>query len=463
MFHSKDVSRRDFMRGAARTAAGLAAGVAVARTAKADVYKSILPQSIVGANEIIRTGHIGVGGMGTENLKFVLQRDDMQPIAICDLYPKHLERAVDFAKGKFAEKPPTTHHDFREIIDNKDVDAVVISTPDHWHTLPAIMACDAKKAVWCEKPLSTTIEEGQHAVAAARRNNTVFQCGTMQRSGAHFQEAVKLVQDGYIGKVGYVATWNHDNLNADGIGNPPDSAPPEGCDWNFHQGWTKHVPFNQNRWIYNFRWFLDYSGGKVTDWGAHLVDIALWAMGQDKQPLHCTANGGIYVLKDNRTTPDTIEAMWQFPDYLLTFSNRVYNNVPNGVYSDRPAASHGIMFYGEAGSLFVDRGGWEVFPMDRKKGTPPIEAKKGGKSPMNEPHWQNFADCIRNGKRPISDVEVCHNTSRTCHMATCSYVAGGAQLHWDPVTEKFTGADTAAIEKANAWAYRPYENGWKLL
>jgi len=457
----KDASRREFMQTAARTAAGVALGAGAARTARADVYKSILPQTIVGANEKIRTGHIGMGGMGMANLRYVLERDDMAPIAVCDLYPPHRERAEKAAARKSPQA--TIHHDFREVIENKDVDAVVISTPDHWHAIPAIMACDAGKDVWCEKPLSTTIEEGRRMVEAARRNNTVFQCGTMQRSGEHFKEAAQLVREGYIGKVSRVATWIHDGESVEGIGNPPDESPPDGCDWDFHQGWTHRVPFNRNRWINSFRWFLDYSGGKITDWGAHLVDIAVWAMGEEKQPKTVTATGGKFLVTDNRTTPDTLEVVWEFPDYLLTFSNRVCNNLPHGIYKDddHKTAGHAIVFYGTAGTLALSRGGYEIFPMTRGDKIE-CEPKRGERTPLNEPHWQDFADCIRSRKRPVSDVEVCHNTTRLCHMATCSYVAGCAQLGWDPARERFTGRDRAAVKKANRWAYRPYENGWKL-
>lgn len=449
------MKRRDFM----KVAAGAAMGTAATRVARADVFKSIFPQTVMGANEKIRTGHIGLGGMGTANLGFALKRDDVQPIALCDLFPPHLERGVKKVKERYPEV--STHHDFREIIENKDVDSVVISTPDHWHAIPSIMACDAGKDVWCEKPLSTTIEEGRAMVNAAKRNNTIFQCGTMQRSGKHFQEAVQMVREGYVGKVARVETWIHDGDSLDGIGNPPDENPPDGCDWDFHQGWTHRVPFNKNRWIYNFRWFLDYSGGKVTDWGAHLIDIALWAMGEDKQPLTVTTAGGKYILNDNRTTPDTLEAIWQFPDYVLTFSNRVFNNrlpLADGGYKE---ATHGIVFYGTKGTLFVNRGGYEVLPMKRGDKIE-CKAKKAGESQMHHPHWENFAECVRSRKQPISNIEACYNTTRTCHMATCSYVAGCAQLGWDAKHERFTGKDRKAVKKANHWAYRPYENGWKL-
>lgn len=453
MKNNKEVSRRDFIQKAGKTALGLTVGAGVLKSAQSQVYKSILPPNILGANERLLTGHIGTGGMGRSHLGFILQRDDVQPIALCDLYRKNLDRAAQMVKQKFSNF--TTHKDFREVIENKDVDAVVIATPDHWHCLCVLYAADAKKNIYCEKPLSTTIEEGRKMVEAVRRNGVIFQGGTMQRSGAHFQEAVELVRSGYIGKVAHVETFNHEDKPITGIGmGDSDQAKweKEGLDWDFHQGWVEHKPFNTNRWIYNFRWFLEYSGGKITDWGAHLIDIALWAMGEEKQPRTVTAVGGKFVLQDNRTTPDTLEAVWEFDDYILTFSNRVYNMyLPKG-YSD-----HGILFHGTLGTLRVDRGGYEVIPVPNNDG---CEPKKAGPSELNQAHWTNFIQAIKDNKDPIVTVEKLHNTTRVCHMGTCAYIAG-ARLRWDPVNEKFIG-DDEATKKANAWAYRPYLNGWSL-
>jgi len=455
-------SRRSFIKTAA---AGTAAAV-TAQTASAGVYKSILPSTILGANEMIRTGHIGVGGMGSADLVFVMKRNDMQPIALCDLYAKNLDKAHALAKRK-PGLDPTKHHDFREIIDNKDVDAVVIATPDHWHCLCTLYAADAGKAIYCEKPAATTIEEGQAMVDAVRRNNVVFQAGNMQRSGAHFQEAVQMIRAGYIGKVHRVQTWIHDNEPMAGIGMGEDDIEKykaQGLDWDFHQGWTERKPFNTNRWIYNFRWFLDYSGGKITDWGAHLLDIALWAMDtEDKKPMlqpkSVVANGGKWVLEDNRTTPDTLDVLFEFDNFTLSFENRVWNaHVP------ADAADHGIMFHGTLGSMQVSRGGYQVWATENNsvEGKPTLEEKKVEGGQLNEPHWENFANCVRSKEDPICTVEVIHNTSRLCHIGTCSYVAGGAKLAWDKEAQKFTGADKKAVKAANDWAYREYLNGWSL-
>lgn len=448
------VSRRDFMRRSAQAAAGAALGGAAAAHAGAHVYKSILPQSIIGANEKIYTGHIGTGGMGRANLGFVMQRDDMEIVAVCDLYRKNLERGAQMASQKFPNI--TKHHDFRELLENKDIDAVVIATPDHWHCLCTLYAADAGKDIYCEKPLSTTIEEGRVMIETVRRNKVVFQGGNMQRSGAHFQEAMALVRDGYIGPVGSVEAYIHDEETTDGIGMGDDDQAKwekEGLDWEFHQGWVEHRPFNTNRWIYNFRWFLDYSGGKITDWGAHLIDVALWGMGDaEKQPISACAMGGKYVVNDNRTTPDTLDVVWEYDSFTLKFSNRVWNQfLPQGFQS------HGVLFHGPLGTLRVDRGGYEVYPVPNNGG---CEPKKRGGSPINEPHWENFCQCVRERKDPISTVELLHNTTRTCHMGTCSYVAGG-RLYWDLETERFKGEDETA-KKGNAWAYRPYLNGWCL-
>jgi len=446
------LSRRDFIKSAAVTAA---AGAALTGSAQASVVKTILPSAVLGANERILTGHIGIGGMGRSNLIFALQRPDMQPIALCDIWYRNRDRAEQMVKQRVENF--TLHHDFREVIDNKDVDAVVISTPDHWHCVPVLFAADAGKAIFCEKPLSTTIEEANVVEEKIKETGVIFQAGTMQRSGAHFQEAVELIQSGYLGQVARVETFIHDNDSIDGIGMGDDTMPDK-CDWEFQQGWVAHQPFNTNRWIYNFRWFLDYSGGKITDWGAHLIDIAIWAMGQEKEPKSITAQGGKYILQDNRTTPDTLSVLWEFDDYVLSFENRVYNG-----YRPEGFQDHGIVFHGTFGTMVVDRGGYRVFAVDNNR--PPedsgweIKTSRGG--PINEPHWENFADCIRSGERPICDVDVIAQTTRICHMGTCAYVAG-AKLNWDPANQNFTGGDTEAVEKANHWAYRPYENGWSL-
>jgi len=451
---SNNVSRRDFIRGSAAAAAGAAVGTAGAamKTAQAQTFKNILPQTVIGANERILTGHIGTGGMGMRNMQFCMLRDDIQPIAICDLHPQHRQNGVDITTNKYPK--PSTHVYFEEVIENKDVDACIVVTPDHWHTIPSIMACEAGKDVWCEKPLTTSIAEGQPLIDAVRNNKRILQCGNFQRSGPHFQEVVQMVREGYIGKVARCETWIHDGMDVKGIGNPPNEDPPEWLDWKRYIGWTKTVPYNKNRYLYNFRWILDYSGGKMTDWGAHLIDIVLWAMDEFKQPKSVTAMGDKYVLKDNRTTPDTLEVLYDFGDYILSFSNRVYNGyVPLH-------HRYGIRFYGSKGTIFIDRTGYEIFP-GANGGCKPKKVTGVVEGDMNKAHWQNWVDAVKSRKDPICYVESAFNTAKMCHMGTTAYVSGG-RLNWDAKNSKFTGPDEGAVKKANEWAFRPYQNGWSL-
>jgi predicted dehydrogenase len=444
----KNVSRRGFMK---KTLGVATVATAVTQTAKAStsVAKNIFPASVLGANERILTGHIGLGGMGTRDLQLALASKQIQPVITCDLVKGYAERGADMTEGMGGFTRPSTTTNFTEVIENKDIDAVVIVTPDHWHTIPTIMACEAGLDVWTEKPLTTTIAEGRPIIKAVRDNETVFQCGNFQRSGEHFQQVVQMVKEGYIGKVGRVETYFHDKVLKPMKPGKTGGAPPF---WDHYLGWTETVPYDSNRFIYNFRWFLEYSGGKMTDWGAHLIDIALWAMGEDKSPNDVVAFAGNYVMDDGRTTPDTLDVLYGFDDFTLSFSNRVFNGVvsPN---------EHGIHFHGEKGSIYVDRKGFKV--TQSNSDIEELEVKDVVEGTMNKAHWQNWIDCIKTRKDPICFVESAFNTAKVCHMGTSAYVAGG-RLGWDDENLKFTGTDTPAVEKANNWAHRPYQNGYSL-
>lgn len=470
MSKKQDVTRRDFIRGAAKAAAGVTAGAAAAQTAQAspEVFKRILPQTIIGANEKIRTGHIGCGGMGTRNLQIVMSRkqQDIQPIMVCDLYPNYAARAAQLVKngvgvGGFPE--PAQTGKFEEIIANKDVDAVVVVTPDHWHTVPTLMAVDAGKDVYCEKPLCTTVEEAVALRDKIKGSKQVYQSGTIQRSGKYFQEAVDMIQKGYIGKVGRVECWNHDDSNIAGIGNPTDPKP-DWLDWDRYIGWTPKVEYNKNRYIYNFRWFTDYSGGKITDWGTHLLDIAIWAMGETKSPKNVTAASGKLILTDNRTTPDTLDVFWEFDDYILSFSNRAWSPdwwTEQIGEKKRPSPGHGIFFHGTLGTMRVDRLGYAVYPFSANGKAEPVAVRDAIEGDMNAAHWQNFVDCVRERKAPICNIDVAFQTALICLTGKCTYLAN-AKLQWDAKTLRFTGKDADAVKVANDWAYRPYQNGWSL-
>lgn len=457
------MNRRTFVQS---TAAGLATSPALAGSRRGPLR----------ANEAIVAGFIGVGGMGRSNLRDFLLMDDVTVGAVCDLWDHNRELALRMTERQAGGKA-RGYSDFRQVLDLQDVDVVVISTPDHWHAIPALLACQAGKDVYVEKPLAHTIYEGRKMVEAARTNGRIVQVGTQQRSGDHYQEAVRLIREGRIGKISRVAAWNFDNDSPQGIGNPPDGDPPAGLDWDTYLGPAPKVPFNPNRFIGTFRWFWDYSGGKITDWGTHHIDIVHWAM-DVKAPLSVLAVGGKYVLQDNRQTPDTLEVVYEYPDFILTYSNRVCNG--------RSAAGrgYGIEFYGTDATLFIDRSGFEIFPEVQGRTESPLppylaQLKRGGQSEttwkstsrqdrgrteylrssgseQHVAHVRNFLDCVKSRRQPVSDVETGHYSTTAPHLANISLHVG-RRVYWDAEKEQVVGD-----EKANRLVTKEYRAPWTL-
>jgi predicted dehydrogenase len=416
------MTRRDFGRSAALGAVSLAmtAGPAV--------------RNVLGANDRVGIGLIGCGGMGQFNLKDFMRTNQVDVVAIADVYEPHLNIGIAITLGK-----AKGYKDFRRLLEHKDIDAVIVATPDHWHAPIMIAACDAGKDVYEEKPLSHTVFEGRKMIEAAARNKRVVQVGTQQRSGAHFQKAVELVRSGKLGKVTYAETWFFMNMWPDGLGNPPDTDPPPGLDWDFWLGPAPYRPCNRNRYQSSFRWFWDYSGGTLTDWGTHLIDVVHWAMGVDA-PQTIYATGGKYVIPDNRETPDTLDVIYQYPaspvsgkEFLLRFSNRFANaHTPDN-------HMYGMQFYGTEGTLFIDRNGYTLWPEATQVGGESIASSatiKSDGSPQHYPHVLNFLDCLRTRQKPASDVETTHRATSACILANISYKLG-RKLHWDGQREKF--------------------------
>ena len=403
-------------------------------------FPAILPSSAKGANERIQLASIGVGGKGRHGMEFFLKMDDVDLVAVCDVYEPSLEQARAMTDNK-AE----AYRDFREILAREDIDAVHISTPDHWHAIPTILACEAGKDVYVEKPLSLTVAEGGRMVEAARRNGRVVQCGTQQRSGTHFQKAVELVAGGAIGEVTMVKTWTVGNETPDGIGYPADEPAPANLDWDFWLGPSPAHAYNRNRHLH-FRWFWDHSGGRVTDWGVHLMDIVHWAMGVDA-PLNVSATGGKYAIKDNRETPDTVHVTWEYPGFLATYTDRVCNGHPED------GDTYGIQFHGTDGTLYLNRAGWSINP-ETSGGKSRIPAQSSAGSEQNCPHERQFIDCVRSRETPISDIGITHRSTSTCLIANIA-LKTGQRLDWDPVAEKFKGND-----EANKLLDYPYRGPW---
>ena len=428
------ISRRDFVKGSTVTAMALSAGPFASR--------------VLGANERIVVGVIGCGGQGRSNMRDFLRQPDVEIAAVCDVYDANLYQAVEMTDGKAAP-----FKDFRKLLERKDVDAAIIATPDHWHALPMIAACQAGKDVYCEKPLSHTIYEGRKMVEAARKNQRIVQVGTQQRSGTHFQRAVEMVRSGKLGKVGFVRTWNSSNQMPQGIGNPPDTDPLPGLDWDMWLGPAPYTHYNRNRCLNTFRWFWDYAGGMLTDWGTHLIDIVHWAMDVDA-PTSIFAVGSKSYIQDNRETPDNLEVTYEYPGFIMNYSNRIFNN--HGI----DGRSYGIQFQGTQGTLFVDRAGFEFTPEPRRAGdetAPATEhAVRSEGSPQHFPHVRNFLDCVKSRQLPASDVETGHRSTSACLLGNIAFKVK-QKIVWD-------GKQEQIVEHAEAGRLltKQYRSPWKL-
>jgi predicted dehydrogenase len=389
---------------------------------------SLFTGRILGANDRITVGHIGVGAMGSSNLGYALKlADEVEPVAVCDVYKPHLERAV--ATAAKAGKTVRAIADFREILDDKSIDAVCISTPDHWHAYMTIEACKRGKDVFVEKPASTYVEEGQKMVQAARKYKRVVQAGTMQRSGGYFRKAAEIIQSGTIGDVTFCHTWQAGATKKERWGRPEDAPVPEGLDWDMWLGPAPKVPFNLNRWgvpvatFPTFRYFWDYAGGAMTDWGVHLIDPVHQCFGEP-MPVSISAMGDKLYVDDNADAPDTMLATFRYPKFLLTYESRTANPMP--MFGQGAATS----IHGTEGTLIVNRGGCYVVPNGKSAIEPLTFEKDPVMADMNVPHWKNFVECVRTRATPTSDIERCVRSSTACILANLS-MRHKTWLDWD--------------------------------
>jgi len=423
------------------------------KTASAATLSASMYSRVLGANERLNVAVIGCGRMGQHNISVQKGTGLVDVTAVCDVYESNLQEGMNLA-GK-----AKAYRDFRPILDDHSIDAVVIATPDHWHALMTTLACEAGKDVFVEKPACTTLAEGRRMVQIARRTGRIVQVGTMQRSSPVFQNVVNIVQSGVLGKISIVRTWLVTNDYPNGIGSPEDSQPPANLDWDLWLGPAPERPFNWNRfgvgdrWS-TFRYFWDYAGGMMTDWGVHLLDIVLWAM-NEKAPSSISAVGGKFYLKDNRETPDILHIAYQFDKFVVTFSNQEAND--RGI----DGLGYGIEFYGSAASLFVDRGGYKIMPQEggrfeRSQMPNNLPLKYSSSDSGNDAHARNFIDCIKSRKLPISDIETGHRSTSISILGNIAYRTG-EKLIWDAEKEKTTNS-----ESANALLEPSYRAPWKL-
>ncbi len=430
------LTRRTFTKAGAAAAMGLTA----ARATK-----------VYGANDRVRVGVIGVANRGGQVITAFKKHDDMEIVALCDVDSETLAKRKAALEGK-----PETYGDFRKLIDRKDIDAVVVATPDHWHAIQTITACDAGKDVYVEKPLSITIHEGRRMVEAARRNKRVVQVGTHRRSGNIYKEAAKLIQAGGIGKTAVSRAYHRSNLTTGGIGHEKPSAPPANLDWDMWLGPRPERPFQANIAPYKFRWWTNYSSQTANN-GVHFLDLIRWFNG-DVAPSAVCAMGGRYAVDDDRTIPDTLQVTYEFP------SGRI---VVFGMYEtsgNRTMARGGyVEMRGTKGSLFVDDKGFEVEPerggqfSDRKPLMEPIkQPSKGDNWSLTAQHVRNFLDCIKSREKPNADVEEGHRSTTLSLLAKISHVVG-ERLNWDGEKERVTNH-----QQANDLLHYEYRKPWVL-
>lgn len=443
------MNRRQFTKGAAL------AGVGTALSAG----------RVLGANERIRLGFVGLGNRGDQVLDGFLAQKDCEIVGICDIHEPYL----DFASKKIGTNPKY-HKDYHELLGRKDVDAVVIVTPDHWHALMMIDACKAGKDVYVEKPLSLVVSEGRAMIDAAKKYDRVVQVGLQRRSSPAMREACEFIRKGGIGKVTVARAFHVQNEWPKGIGNPANGEAPKGFDWEAWLGPAPSKPYNKNRSFYRFRWFYDYSGGQLTNFGVHYLDLIHWALGQDT-PLAVTAMGGKYVVEDNREIPDTLEVVWQYPNNtLVTFSQ--FNATGAGV-APKPGE---VEFRGTKGCLYLQWNGYEMVPeiitpnefpartpLDRaeskayRKGAKAeIEPKKGTGGDSTALHARNFLDCVRSRAKCNCDIETAHRDTSAALIGNIAFKTKSL-LEWDGKSEKFTNNT-----EANKHLSYEYRKGYRL-
>ena len=444
----EQITRRRFLRNSTRIASS-----ATALAVGTGRIQEPLRAGRSSPNDQIHVGLVGCGNMGKHDLRAFLERNEIQCLAIADVDEEHLAEGIRLVQER-KNRRPDGYSDFRRIMDRRDIDVVIVATPDHWHALPTIFACQSGKDVYVEKPLASSIHEGRAMVKAAQENNRVVQVGTQQRSAEHFQAAVDFVRSGQLGKIRMTRSWAYLDWKG-GLGKPPEQQPPPTVDYNMWLGPAPERPFNPARFHLDFRWFWDYAGGLMTDWGAHMVDVVMWAMAED--PVGAMATGGKYGYpNDIMETPDTQQSIVEFPSFSMTWEHMLGCGV--GPWQ----REHGIEFHGQNGILIVDRHDWEVRSETEKMDRPdrfyrmkpkPRRASSGN---FHSTHVENFIDAVLSREKPRADIEVGHKSVIACHLGNIA-VRLKRYVAWDPIKEQVVG-DKEAQELVG----KEYRAPWKL-
>ena len=412
----------------------------------ATTWHSAQAAAAKGPNDKLVVGLIGCGGRGNHDAELFRKTPNVEVAYVCDVDDARRGAAA----SKFEIKPERSVADLRRILDDKSVDAVVITTPDHWHSIAAILACDAGKHVYVEKPISHNIREGRLLVDAAARNKTQVQHGTQSRSTAMMIEAVKLLREGAIGDVKVAKCWNIQKRGS--IGRGQDAAPPEGFDYDAWVGPATMIPYRTNRVHNRWTWWYHFGTGDMGNDGVHDIDYTRWGLGVDTHPTRIVALGGKYHFDDDMEFPDTQQVTFEYPgdgkpgsQRILIYEQRLWStNYPHNTDS-------GAEFYGTKGQMFLSRRGKLEILSDRNQPVP-VSTKP---EPQNDAsHVRNFCDAIRLGTKLNSDALTGHLSTSLCHLGNIA-TRLGRSLTFDPQKEEVIGDD-----EANALTRRPYRDHW---
>ncbi|HSB13155.1 MAG TPA: Gfo/Idh/MocA family oxidoreductase [Bryobacteraceae bacterium] len=413
-----------------------------------------------GSNERVNVGLIGCGGRGRFVAGLMKKTPKVEFTAVADVYLANAERAREWA-GPEAK----AYQDFRRLLEHKELDAVLVATPDHWHALATIFACHAGKHVYVEKPLAHNVREGRAMVDAAHRANRLVQAGTQQRSAEHFREVSEIIRSGQLGAVHFVRIWNYFNLSPDGIGRAADGEPPADLDWDMYCGAAPKVPYNPLRHLGTYRYFWDYSGGMITDYGTHRFDTVHQIMGVDS-PRTVSASGGRFALRDAGEVPDVLQVTYEYAGFVLSYEMCMISGHGLGGRSagmryynahgplDRP---HGIAFYGTNGALFCDRIGYEIFPDLKKGSSTDFRMERRAKNTVDATplHAANFIDAIRGLKPLASPVDIGHCSTTVPHLGNIAFKTG-RKLVWNAQKEEIEN-DREASRLLSRQARAPWQ------
>jgi predicted dehydrogenase len=398
----------------------------------------------IAPSDKLRVAHIGINGMGTQHLKWFAALPEVEIVGLCDVDKNHLAKAQKTLQEIHPDNKAELYGDFRRILDRKDVDAITCATPDHWHAQIAILAFEAGKDVYGEKPLSYSVKEGQMMLKSMKRHNRIFQLGTQIHAGDNYHRVAEIIQSGAIGKVKEVKMWK--------TGNPPVlgpsqfQTPPADLDYDFWLGPAPYSPYTPEKVHFSYRYFLDYSGGVFQDFWCHIADIVWWSINpQNLKSIE--AKGGLS--EGNANTPNWIEIDYEFDDLKIHWSS-----TPPAEVAWAANKGIGAYFIGEKGTLVCDYGSKEitingVVMKDIDEVPKTIIRSKG--------HQQNFVDAVKNRTQPESNLEYARRMTLPMHLGLISWRLG-RKLEWNDKKEKFKHD-----AEANSYLFREYRKGWDWI